>query len=437
MPEMKITHNITLDMLKPRYEVVNVKQGAELTQWVRADLVVGGSAWTPPSDATVEVRCKKPDRTAVLYSSTDSAESDAFIISGSSVEVRLHAQTMTCAGKFPVDIAFKKGNETLPLFSFILDVERQAATNGDIASGSYINGVLATIHANVHMLTREEYDADIAADRQNWVDVVQNPETASFDFNFDIPYGEKGDPASISSVTYEYAQTTTTTVPTSWSTSRPAPVAGRYMWTKMTVTFSTTDRESGTIIDQPESLITVVRNGTNGGGAAADTKPKIDSGTGVAGSSTDLSRSDHQHPLNVPGASAPTPPPIDTESSNGSSATTTYARSDHKHASQNKSVTLTLPANTDSVTNWSLQDSGDFKDLYKYTLTVSTNDTLAGFFVSSGYVYFVTPAFASREDYASFGIAAYDVTVNNQITFYATSEPTAAVSVNIMKMVSA
>lgn len=435
MLEMKITHNITLDMLKPRYEVVNVKQGAELTQWIHAYLVVGGSAWTPPSDATVEVRCKKPDRTAVLYSSTDSAESDAFIISGSSVEVRLHAQTMTCAGKFPVDIVFKKGNETLPLFSFILDVERQAATNGDIASGSYINGVLVRMHANVHMLTHEEYEADIADGRQNWVDVIQNPETASFDFNFDIPYGEKGDPASISSVTYEYAQTTTTDIPSSWSSDRPEPLAENYMWTKMTVTFSTVDRESGLIVDQPESLITVVRNGTNGGGAASTATPLSDYGTGSYGSGTDLARGNHRHPLNVPGASAATPPPIDTESSNGNA--TTYARSNHKHASQNKSITLALPANTDSATNWNLQTSGDFKDLYKYTLTVSTNDTLAGFFVSSGYVYFVTPAFASREDYASFGIAAYDVTNNNQITFYATSEPTAAVSVNIMKMVSA
>lgn len=434
MPEMKITHNITLDMLKPRYEVVNVKQGAELTQWVHANLVVGGSAWTPPSDATVEVRCKKPDRTAVLYSSTDSGESDAFIISGSSVEVRLHAQTMTCAGKFPVDIAFKKGNETLPLFSFILDVERQAATNGDIASGSYINGVLATIHANVHMLTREEYDADIAADRQNWVDVVQNPETASFDFNFDIPYGEKGDPASISSVTYEYAQTTTTTVPTSWSTSRPAPVAGRYMWTKMTVTFSTTDRESGIVIDQPETIITMAQNGTNGSGSPAGVNeiPFSDSGSGVVGSNTTFARSDHRHPLQVQ-TTGNTTSISATSSSLGGISTTTYAKSDHVHKIDNDSKTLTLSANS-----WTGPTSGSSETRSYQVINNVTGSDSQYFFRGTGYVYIISPVYSSRDAYVAANIVAEDIAENsNSIKFWCDTVPSIDVQVHAVRLVSA
>ena len=431
MPEMKITHNITLDMLKPRYEVVNVKQGAEFTQWVHADLVVGGSAWTPPSDAVVEVRCKKPDRTCCLYSSETEGESDAFIISGSTVEVRLHAQMMTCAGKFPVDIAFKKGNEVLPMFSFLLDVERQAATNGDMASGSYINGILVNIHANVHMLTHEEYEEDVEAGRENWVDIVQNPNTASFDFNFDIPYGEKGDDAEVTSVSYQYAQTQSgTTVPSAsvWSTTRPAPVAERYMWTKMIITFNNDVADS-------RELITVVRNGTNGAGSASEDTPLADSGNGVVGTKTTFARADHRHPLNVPTSGTPTE--IGTTSVHGSAAT--YARSDHSHKSQNQSITATLPTGN----QWIEQTSDDadlvkFKGLYKCTITHNTSGVPSStFFKASGYVYFVTPAFTSRDDYASFEIVAYDVTENDKMDFYATSRPDVAISVNIMKMVSA
>lgn len=427
---MKITHNITLDMLKPRYEVVNVKQGAELTQWIHADLVVGGSAWTPPSDAVVELRCKKPDRTCCLYSSETEGESNAFIISGSSVEVRLHTQMMTCAGKFPVDIAFKKDNEVLPLFSFILDVERQAATNGDMASGSYINGILVNIHANTHMLTREEYEADIAAGRENWVSIVQNPDTASFDFNFDIPYGEKGDDAEVTSVSYRYAQTQSgTTVPSVsvWSPDRPDPVAGRYMWTKMIITFNNDTAAS-------REFITVVRNGTNGGGSASVDKPLTDSGTGVVGTNTTFARADHRHPLNID--DSVTPSVIGTTSSGGQSAK--YSRADHAHKSQNisKSYTFSSGSSTWQATSYDSQGHG----LPPYRATVSDTSTGIGgndFFVATGFVYFVSPEYSSRKAYAENGIAAADVTEKGKMYFYADTIPTEAITVHIMKMVSA
>lgn len=425
---MKITHNITLDMLKPRYEVVNVKQGAELTQWIHADLVVGGSAWTPPSDAVVELRCKKPDRTCCLYSSETEGESGAFIISGSTVEVRLHAQTMTCAGKFPVDIAFKKDNEVLPLFSFILDVERQAATNGDMASGSYINGILANIHANTHMLTREEYEADIAAGRENWVSIVQNPDTASFDFNFDIPYGEKGDDAEVTSVSYRYAQTQSgTTVPSAsvWSTTRPAPVAERYMWTKMIITFN------NDVADTRE-LITVVRNGTNGAGSASEDTPLADSGNGVVGTKTTFARADHRHPLNVDDSVSPSV--IGTDYSAGQSAK--YSRADHKHASQNKSITVTLSGGS----SWIQEASGTYAGLYKKNIGSGTTGVPSSdFFKADGYVYIVAPVLTSSDLYSSYGIMAADVDTNDRMSFYATSQPKTgdSITVHIMKMVSA
>ncbi|KAA6363499.1 MAG: hypothetical protein EZS28_040974, partial [Streblomastix strix] len=68
---------------------------------------------------------------------------------------------------------------------------------------------------------------------------------------------------------------------------------------------------------------------------ASDANPLIDSGTGVVGTSTEYSRGDHYHPLNV----TTTVPPSD--SASGSVGTTNYyARNDHSHP---LNITTTIP----------------------------------------------------------------------------------------------
>lgn len=434
---MKITHNITLDMLKPRYEVVNVKQGAELTQWIHADLVVGGSAWTPPSDAVVELRCKKPDRTCCLYSSETEGESGAFIISGSTVEVRLHAQTMTCAGKFPVDIAFKKDDEVLPLFSFILDVERQAATNDEMASVDYITEALVHASADVQMLDHDDYKS---------TDVnVEQPSNTRIIFHFKIPYGEKGDSVLVKSSTYAYAASSSGVSPPSrtsslWKNAPPSsPTPGGYLWTRAIITYENTTKE--TIL---YSVSRYGEKGADGYGALSDNTdtPLIDYSNGSVGSSTNAARADHRHPLNVDDTISPSS--IGIVTSAGQSAK--YSRADHKHASQNisKSYTFSPGSSTWQASSYDSQGHG----LPPYRATVSdTSPGIGGtgFFVltdesttpSTKFVYFVSPEYSSLKAYVENGIAAADVMETGKMYFYADTVPAEAITVHIMKMVSA
>lgn len=58
-------------------------------------------------------------------------------------------------------------------------------------------------------------------------------------------------------------------------------------------------------------------------------------------------------------------------------------------------------------------------------------------FVASGYGYIVSPASGSFADYASAQIYADDVTVAGQMTFHCTTAPSAALTVNIVRVVSA
>ena len=58
-------------------------------------------------------------------------------------------------------------------------------------------------------------------------------------------------------------------------------------------------------------------------------------------------------------------------------------------------------------------------------------------FVSGGYAYTVAPASSSFADYADAIIYADDVTTNGQMVFHCDSAPTADLTVNIVRMVTA
>ena len=58
-------------------------------------------------------------------------------------------------------------------------------------------------------------------------------------------------------------------------------------------------------------------------------------------------------------------------------------------------------------------------------------------FVASGYSYIVSPESGNFSDYASAQIYADDVTVDRQMTFHCTDVPSTALTVNIVRVVSA
>lgn len=146
---MIVKPTIRLDMQKPNNVTVYAMQNDKLSRWYRVELFVGSLAWTVPNDAEVVIRARKPDGTVCFYSVLEDG-SDAYDIDGTTVEIGLAAQMMTVAGRFPVDIVFKIGDDTfLSAFSFMLDVKRASATEEEITESSdYITGLFVDISAS-------------------------------------------------------------------------------------------------------------------------------------------------------------------------------------------------------------------------------------------------------------------------------------------------
>lgn len=154
-----------------------------------------------------------------------------------------------------------------------------------------------------------------------------------------------------------------------------------------------------------------VYNGQDGEGSPGTATPLADSSSGDVGVANAYAREDHVHPFQVsssnPAALGVATPGI----------ATTYARSDHVHPAPSNTFTVTL-----ATADWSSNAQ-----------TVSNAN-----FVTSGYAYFVDPASASRDEYIDSGIYAADsVTTNGQMVFYCESVPSSALTVKVIRMVSA
>lgn len=193
--------------------------------------------------------------------------------------------------------------------------------------------------------------------------------------------GDTGDPASLVSTAVEYQTSTSGTVTPSgtWSPTVPTVNQGEFLWTRTTLTFN-----SGS----PIVSYAVSYAGIDGQGSPSSATPLMDAGSGSAGVGIAFSRDDHIHPTDTSRA-----------------AVADFA-----------SFTVTLTAE-----GW----SNDAQ-------TVSN-----GNFVASGYAYIVSPASASFVDYGSAQIYADDVTTNGQMTFHCEDVPSSALTVNIVRVVSA
>ena len=93
-------------------------------------------------------------------------------------------------------------------------------------------------------------------------------------------------------------------------------------------------------------------------------------------------------------------------------------------------------------TNTALQNKADKSVAFTVTLTAagwSNNaQTVSNTnFLSAGYAYTVAPASGSFADYADAMVYADDVTTNGQMVFHCDSAPTADLTVNIVRMVTA
>ena len=93
-------------------------------------------------------------------------------------------------------------------------------------------------------------------------------------------------------------------------------------------------------------------------------------------------------------------------------------------------------------TNTALQNKADKSVAFTVTLTsagwVDNAQTISDArFISAGYAYTVAPASSSFVDYADAMVYADDVTADGQMVFHCDSVPTADLTVNIVRMVTA
>ena len=236
--------------------------------------------------------------------------------------------------------------------------------------------------------TQPTQDSDMGTTPDNWMGIYSGTSsTAPVHYTsyqwFEIK-GEKGDtgnPATITDTAVEYQVSTSGTVVPSgtWTTAVPTVTQGDFLWTRTTLEFN-----SGS----PIISYAVAYQAVDGQGAPSSATPLMDAGTGSAGTGTAFSRDDHIHPTD----------------------TTRAAVADFK------SFTVTL-----TTAGWSSKAQ-----------TVSNAN-----FLTSGYAYIVSPASTSFLDYGTAQIYADDVTTNGQMTFHCEDVPSSALTVNIVRVVSA
>lgn len=419
---LKITHNIILDMQRPRLEVVHVMQDDANSRWIHADLFDGdGTPWYPPefvkypaTNPKVLLRCRKLDGTYCSYGSTDEETADFFNIPTETVngetrnlpaiEVCLAEQVAIIPGKFPVDIIFVDGDQQLSTFSFFLNVYRASATANQMTSLDYIKDTLVKLSASAE---------DIPGSEQPDIDVTSSDVGHSYHLHFKIPAGLTAFPDDIE---IRYAQNASPTTPpvSGWGETPPSVlIAEQYVWTRVTLHYPDPDPQSG---GYEVMFYSVARNGTNGGAqlrTGQDMQPDgANNGAGNEGSSVYAARDDHSHPINVETTGVP-----EVSTPNGYHGTSTkYARADHKHptavVTKSKTLSTTWTDNEQSITD---------------------ND----FFFDDGYTYIVSPTSTSFEDYTKAQIYAKPIASNTHtMIFHCKKVPSSSLGVEIVRMVT-
>ena len=366
--------SVTLDLQAPNIAVVTAgKQNDLMSRKIACQLRDGDSAFTPPGDAAAMIRYAKPDGTVGFYDVLEDETTPAWSVSGSVITITLCEQMLTVPGNVWVEINFYTDTEKLTTFYFLLEVQASVLSDGTIISSDYYNVLSAQIQALLGATTNPPKIDPIT---KNWL--LWDENTGVYVDSGYSSVGTTGPAPDLQSTTYEYANSASgTTVPSSWSSTRPAPEQGKWCWTKTTLTFDT-----GTTI-----YYTAAYQGIDGQGSPGTGTPLVDSGTGVVGTASAYSRQDHQHPLNVP--SSGTPANLGT-ASNGSS--TNYARADHVH-------NMPSPSEVGAMYEWDLlwenaSPTSSFAGQTILTSGLSAYDMVAIQIIYSGSFTHTTTAFS-------------------------------------------
>ncbi len=146
---MEIVHQIQLDLQQAgQRQTMYAKQGDSLTRAICFALYDGGTEFTVPIGATLQIAFAKQDGKGGLYDTMPDGTA-ACSASGNTVTAKLHPQMFTVAGLVACELRLLTGTgEQLSTFSWYIAV--QASATADITSEGYyrfatLDGVIANV----------------------------------------------------------------------------------------------------------------------------------------------------------------------------------------------------------------------------------------------------------------------------------------------------
>lgn len=314
--------NTSLNLQAPNIStVVYAVQNDKLSRHIVAQLLDGSAPWTPPAGAGAVIRYLKPDGTAGFYD-VDENSDPAISVTGSVADLLLVEQAVTVPGDVFMQLNFYgTDGSKLTSFAWILRVQKSVLEDATIISSDYYNvltvQMTAVLNAAESLTGMTASASGLPTGSDPTVTVTGGSGGTPYNLAFGVPAGPVG-PANAASAEIKYQQgDSPSTAPTgTWQSTPPTVAQGKYLWTRTVISWN-----SGS----PTMYYSVARQGVDGQGAPGSATPLSDSGSGVVGTSTNFSREDHRHPLNVSASN----PATDGTASPGTAAS--YARSDHVH----------------------------------------------------------------------------------------------------------
>lgn len=277
------TTALTLNMQLPNIATVSwAVQGDTLSREITATLVDGSAAWNPQAGYHGVVRAHKPDGTNCIYD-VDEDGNPAVTWTGNVATVKIVQQALTVAGTVLMQLEFYDTNDArVSAFGWANNVQPSAVTDTEFLSTDYYNILTLQIAGVLGASSHPPY---INSNTLNWM--VWDENSAAYVDSGYSSVGTTGPAPVVTGTAYQYANSNSgTTVPTSWSDTRPATSPGTWAWTKTTLTF---DNDSTTV------LYSTAYQGADGQGSPGTSTPLMD-GTAAVGSANAYAREDHVHP---------------------------------------------------------------------------------------------------------------------------------------------
>ncbi len=220
-----------------------------------------------------------------------------------------------------------------------------------------------------------------------------------------------------SNVAYQTSASGTNVPSGTWYKNVPAVEAGYFLWTRVITTYKS---DAGDTLGTTTSY-SVSHNGLNGTGSMVSVNGQQADNNGnatVYGNQIQMSSGD----------TTTLQAAINGKQTAIGSGTAILKRG--TTAGNVANAVLGTDYGAKTITNLTLAKSSWSSS--SLSLTLSNSD-----FITSGYVYFVEPATASRDEYAKAGVYADDVTTAGKMVFHCKKIPSGNLAVRIVRVVSA